>query len=102
TCSSSELSCVSPNSSHHLPFNAVSFGWALFQPAGGASLNAGAAGTFGFAYFGPTEQPANKSASAMGAKMKFLFIPGLFIVVIRLGRPAPDALAGRRRWNRLD
>src|SRR5436305_4813518 len=47
TCSSSALSCGSPNISHHLPRSTASRGWAVFQPAGGASLKAPGVSTGG-------------------------------------------------------
>src|ERR1035438_3709384 len=90
------LSCGSANMVHQSPRRDWSLGVAVFQPspslneAGGPSLNAGARGTVGFAYFGPTMQPLKRSIVAVAATIRD------FVVI----RPPPLAL----RWigHRMD
>ena len=67
TCSSRPFSSALPNNCHQSARSVVSAGCACFHPGdsvndfGGCSLNAGAAGTGGRVYFGPTVQPASAS-----------------------------------------
>src|SRR5580704_5157670 len=62
-CSSSAVSCASPNVPHHFGGSDGAPGCAVFQSfvslklSGGASLNMAGTAAIGLAYFGPTVQP---------------------------------------------
>src|SRR5580704_14491937 len=79
-CSSSAVSCASPNVSHHFGGSDGAPGCAVFQSfvslklSGGASLNTAGTGATGLAYLGPTVQPEISWADT---------IPGIQPLVIR-------------------
>src|SRR5580704_6578122 len=77
-CSSSAVSCASPNVSHHFGGSDGAPGCAVFQSfvslklSGGASLNTAGTGVTGLAYFGPTVQPEISRADAIAGTHRFV------------------------------
>src|SRR5713101_6996022 len=82
TCSSNELSWGSPNISHQLARSVRSPGCAVFHSlndSGGGSLNAGVIGAKGLWYFGPTMQPAIRSAANVSTPRRNIIISPLLL-----------------------